>query len=71
MTFKEQFCEEIEEAREEAYKEAYTEALEERSIENAKNLLKETDLPIEKIALCCSLPLEQVVEIAEKLKTSN
>jgi len=96
MTFKEQFCEEIEEAREEAYKEAYDEAYnlayneaynvaynkaynkactevaakteESTKIENAKNLLKMNLGTIEQISHAVSLPLEQVMEIAENLK---
>ena len=38
----------------------------EASIANAKNLLKEGDSP-EKIARCCSLPLEQVLALKEEL----
>ncbi len=37
------------------------------AIANAKNLLLETDLPPEKIARCCSLPLEQVIALKEEL----
>ena len=36
------------------------------SIANAKNFLKEGDSP-EKIARCCSLPLEQVIALKEEL----
>ena len=36
-------------------------------IENAKNLLLETDLPVEKIAKCCSLPVEQVISLKDEL----
>ena len=92
MTFKEQFCEEIEEAREEAYNEAYNLAYNEAynvaynkaynmactevaakteestKIENAKNLLKMNLGTIEQISHAVSLPLEQVMEIAENLK---
>ena len=39
----------------------------ETAIANAKNLLLETDLPHEKIARCCSLPLEQVIALKEEL----
>ena len=39
----------------------------ENAIANAKNFLLETDLPPEKIARCCSLPLEQVIAIKEEL----
>ncbi len=42
-----------------------------RAIESAKNFLKETDLPLEKIALCCSLPLEQVRKLKDELKIEN
>ena len=41
-------------------------AAEDRSIANAKNLLQEGDSP-EKIARCCSLPLEQVLALKEEL----
>ena len=37
------------------------------SIANAKNFLLETDLSPNKIALCCSLPLEQVLTLKEEL----
>ena len=37
------------------------------AIANAKNFLLETDLPPEKIARCCSLPLEQVIALKEEL----
>ena len=37
------------------------------SIANAKNFLLETDLPPEKIARCCNLPLEQVIALKEEL----
>ncbi len=39
----------------------------ENAIANAKNLLLETDLPHEKIARCCSLPLEQVIALKKEL----
>ena len=38
------------------------------AIANAKNLLSETDLSPEKIAKCCSLPLEQVLALKNELK---
>ena len=38
----------------------------ENAIANAKNFLKEGDDP-EKIARCCSLPLEQVLALKEEL----
>ena len=37
------------------------------AIANAKNFLLETDLPPEKIARCCNLPLEQVITLKEEL----
>ena len=43
------------------------EGIKQASIANAKNLLLETDLPPEKIARCCNLPLEQVVALKEEL----
>ena len=39
------------------------------AIANAKNLLLETDLPPEKIARCCNLPLEQVLALKEENRT--
>ena len=45
-------------------------AAEDRSIANAKNLLQEGDSP-EKIARCCSLPLEQVLALKEELVHEN
>ena len=39
----------------------------ETAIANAKNFLLETDLPPEKIARCCNLPLEQVIALKEEL----
>ena len=47
------------------------EAAEDARLENATNFLKETDLPLEKIALCCSLPLEQVIALADELKIES
>jgi len=43
--------------------------VQENAIANAKNLLIETDLSPEKIAKCCSLPLEQVLALKEELET--
>ena len=43
-------------------------AVEDNKIANAKNFLLETDLPPEKIARCCSLPLEQVLALKEELE---
>ena len=37
------------------------------AIANAKNLLSETDLSPEKIAKCCSLPLEQVLGLKDEI----
>ena len=41
-------------------------AAEDARIANAKNFLQEGDSP-EKIARCCSLPLEQVLALKEEL----
>ncbi len=43
------------------------EAAKANAIANAKNLLLETDLPPEKIARCCNLPLEQVLALKEEI----
>lgn len=40
--------------------------VQENAIANAKNFLQEGDSP-EKIARCCSLPLEQVLALKEEL----
>ena len=40
------------------------------AIANAKNLLQEGDSP-EKVARCCSLPLEQVLALKEELSHEN
>ncbi len=45
-------------------------AAEDRSIANAKNLLQEGDSS-EKVARCCSLPLEQVLALKEELVREN
>ena len=45
---------------------AAEDATEATKIANAKNLLLEGDSP-EKIARCCSLPLEQVLALKEEL----
>ena len=45
-------------------------AAEDARIANAKNLLQEGDSP-EKIARCCSLPLEQVLALKEELAHEN
>ena len=42
------------------------EGIKQASTANAKNFLKEGDSP-EKIARCCSLPLEQVIALKEEL----
>ena len=41
------------------------------AIENARNFLKETDLSVEKIAQCCSLPLERVIALKDELKVES
>ena len=42
-----------------------------KAIENARNLLKETDLSAEKIARCCSLPLEDVLKLKSEVEKEN
>ncbi|MBQ9205118.1 MAG: hypothetical protein IJ158_00180, partial [Treponema sp.] len=51
--------------------EAYEDGQAAKAIENARNLLKETELSPEKIAQCCSLPLEQVLALQESLKAES
>ena len=41
------------------------------AIANARNFLKETSLPIEQIAHCCSLPLEQVLALKEEIQAKG
>ena len=43
------------------------EAAEDRAIENAKKLLKKTNLSSELIADCTSLPLEEVLALKEEI----
>ena len=52
---------------EQTIKEERKEAKEETAIATAKNFLKETALPPEQIARCCSLPLEQVLALKEEV----
>ncbi|MBR1404125.1 MAG: Rpn family recombination-promoting nuclease/putative transposase [Treponema sp.] len=47
------------------------EAAHDTACENAKNLLQETELSPEKIARCCSLPLEEVLALKEELATES
>ena len=49
---------------------AAEDATEATKIANAKNLLQEGDSP-EKIARCCSLPLDQVLALKEELAHEN
>lgn len=59
-------CRIVEEYGDERAAEGRAEGAKQTAIENAKNLLKEGDSP-EKIARCCSLPLEQVLALKEEL----
>ncbi len=61
----------IRDQRQGAFEEGEIAGAQANAIENARNLLKETDLSAEKIALCCSLPLEQVLAIKEELTTAH
>ena len=49
---------------------SFEEGEESAKITNARNLLMEGDSP-EKIARCCSLPLEQVLALKEELETEK
>ncbi len=53
--------------RQEAFEDGEIAGAHANAIESARNLLKETDLSAEKIAFCCSLPLEQVLTLKEEL----
>ena len=46
-------------------------AREERALEDARNFLAETDLPPDKIARCCSLPLETVLALRAELRGTD
>lgn len=61
MTWEQTILEERENAREEGARN--------NAIENARNFLIETELSPEKIALCCSLPLEEVLSLKENLQS--
>ena len=54
-------------------KDAFDEGVKTGEKENARNnaisLLQETDLPLEVIAKCCKLPVEEVLELKENLQT--
>ena len=52
------------------FDDGYDAGKQDNAIETAKNLLMEGDSP-EKIARCCSLPLEQVLAINEELKSES
>ena len=54
-------------AKREGREEGLKEGARANAIANAKNLLLETDLPPEKIARCCNLPLEQVLALKEEI----
>ncbi len=49
--------------RREAYREGLAEGIEQKAIETAKNLIHK-NIPLETIAVCTSLPLEKVQELA-------
>ena len=53
------------------FDDGYDAGKQDNAIANAKNFLIETDLSPEKIAQCCSLPLEQVLALKEELKTES
>ena len=50
---------------------SFEEGAQANAIENARNFLKETDLSVEKIAQCCSLPLERVIALKDELKVES
>jgi len=56
----------IDEEKALAFEEGKSEGAQAKAIENARNFLKEGD-PVEKIARCCSLPLEQVLALKKEL----
>lgn len=51
-----------------AREEGRAEGLTEGARKNARNFLRETDLPAEQIARCCSLPLEEVLALKEEIE---
>ena len=56
----------IDEEKEIAREEGYAEGAQRNAIATARNFLQEGDSP-EKVARCCSLPLEQVLALKEEL----
>ena len=70
MTWEQEINIKVKEARAEARAEALEEGVErghiEKAIETAKNLLR-TNLPLQQIAECTGLPLEQVIELQKSL----
>ena len=67
MTWEQTILEERELAREAGRTEGFEAGARNNAIENARNLLQETDLSPEKIALCCSVSLEEVLQLKEEL----
>ena len=61
--------------RQEAFEEGQEAGIEKgaqaKAIESARNFLKETDLSAEKIARCCSLPLEDVLKLKSEVEKEN
>ncbi len=61
----------IKEYAKDAFEEGKEEGVKETSRNNAINLLQETNLPLEVIAKCCVLSLEEVLALKESLQVKE
>ncbi len=57
----------IEKGRREGLSAGLKEGAHNKAVENARNFLIETDFPPEKIALCCSLSIEEVLQLKKEI----
>ena len=60
-------CEVVERIRNKGIAIGRIEGARNKAVENARNFLIETDLTPEKIALCCSLPVKEVLQLKKEL----
>ena len=71
MTWQQTIDEEKDIAYEEGHDAGLAEGAREATLANARNFLTETDLSPEKVARCCSLPLEEVLALKEELAATT